>query len=214
MIGTQVAKSKNGCLWALLDGHSMLENQGNGVIVDFPQRSGYVELHNAVVLFVTLPMTSGKHVKRNYPNEWLEDGTILSWFVRENDWIDGTSPIAQKMLLGLRNESSPQQQQQDEPLVILFARRGKGQFICCGRCRVMESPKTTTSAKNDGNLVKLLLLLQDRTSLCSKDDFLGCCSWVARVSPKSRNKFRSLDLYNDPLKIDIHIIYAVQRLGQ
>ena len=145
----------------------MLENQGNGVIVDFPQRSGYVELHNAVVLFVTLPMTSGKHVKRNYPNEWLEDGTILSWFVRENDWIDGTSPIAQKMLLG-RTESSPQQQQQDEPLVILFARRGKGQFICCGRCCVME---TTTSAKNDGNLVKLLLLLQDRTRLCSKDDF-------------------------------------------
>ena len=30
--------------------------------------------------------------------QWLEDGAILSWFLRGNDWNDGTSPLAQKMM--------------------------------------------------------------------------------------------------------------------
>jgi len=136
--------------------------------VDFPQRSGYVELENAVVLFVTLPLRPGNSA-RSYPNEWLEDGSILSWFLRENEWKDGTAPIAKKLV---GDEAS------DGSIAILFARRGKGHFFCCGRCRVVESRPSGsnsvhsgTSTTKDGKLVKLFLLLQDWMNLHAMHDF-------------------------------------------
>jgi hypothetical protein len=164
-IGTRVAKSKSGCVLSLLEGHSLLED--DNVVVDFPQRSGYVELQNAVILFVTLPMGAGN--KRSYPNEWLEDGSVLSWFLRENDWNNGQSCLAKKMM------------DHDGAQVILFVRRGKGHFLNCGRCRVAlgfnnadasndsNVPATTT---RDGKLVKLFLLLQDWVGLYPRAEFL------------------------------------------
>ncbi|KAL3919044.1 MAG: hypothetical protein SGILL_003953 [Bacillariaceae sp.] len=159
MVGTRIAKSKNGCVLSLLADHPMLGD--SNVIVDFPQRTGYVELRNAVVLFVTLPLRAG--YKRAYPNEWLEDGAILSWFLRENDWSNAESSLAKKLLGG------------DDTKVILFARRGKGHFLNCGQCRVAEGPNAdgpaSASTTRDGKLVRLFLLLQDWTNLYSKDNF-------------------------------------------
>jgi hypothetical protein len=154
----------------LLEGHSLLEEDGS--IVDFPQRSGYIELQNAMILFVTLPLRPGNSA-RSYPNEWMEDGSILTWFLREYDWRSGGTDVAKK-LLGTADFANSQS------TAILFARRGKGHFLCCGRCRIVESPTATasssvssdaTSTTRDGKLVKLFLLLQDWAKLHETEDF-------------------------------------------
>ncbi|KAL3907494.1 MAG: hypothetical protein SGILL_008851, partial [Bacillariaceae sp.] len=160
-VGTRIAKSKSGCVLSLLQDHPSLE--GENAVVDFPQRTGCVELSNAVILFVTLPMRSGN--RRSYPNEWLEDGSILSWFLRGNDWNDGTSRLAQKLM------------DSDRSHVILYVRRGKGHFLNCGKCRVAlgsenEGSNVPVTTTRHGKLVKLFLLLQDWVKLYSNAEFL------------------------------------------
>jgi hypothetical protein len=169
-LGQWVAKSKQGCIMSLLEGHPLLEEDGS--IVDFPQRSGYIELQNAMILFVTLPLRPGNSA-RSYPNEWMEDGSILTWFLREYDWRSGGTDVAKKLLGTADSDNS-------QSTAILFARRGKGHFLCCGRCRIVESPTATssssvssdaTSTTRDGKLVKLFLLLQDWAKLHEMEDF-------------------------------------------
>ncbi len=166
MLGTWAAKSKERCVLNLVDSgeYDLDELSSDSSRLDFQARSGFVELANAVVLFVTLPTTDGRSQSRSYPNEWLEDGSILTWFIKEYDWQRGSSRLAEKMTDGTND-------------VILYVRRGKGIFFCCGRCRVVtldaENRKNLGSRSDQWSILKLYLLLQDFGRLQDFDDFRG-----------------------------------------
>ena len=152
MIGIRIAKSKDGCLGQVLQQNPMF--QQDGYKLDFPQRSGYVEFENAVALFITMPTRIGQ--LRKYPNEWMEDGSILSWFVHNHEWRGGKSKLAQKMMSS------------EDPTVILFVRKGKEPFLFCGRCRVVSSGDLD---EKTGNIIKLHLMLSDWSKLVFNHDF-------------------------------------------
>jgi prolyl-tRNA editing enzyme YbaK/EbsC (Cys-tRNA(Pro) deacylase) len=171
LVGEHVGKSKERCLSMLLTGQAALPA---GAKLEFPQRSGYVEFMNAVALFVNMPASPGRGNPRSYPNEWLDDGRTLTWFLRESDWKQGTSPLAKK--LGYDTVSGPQ-----PSFVVLFVRSKEVHFICCGRCRV-ESDKSfvtdtfgetdeETSSTQDWDLVQLNLKLLDYDVLTTKEEF-------------------------------------------
>jgi hypothetical protein len=90
-----------------------------------------MEFQNGLLLFVNL--ASG--TSRSYPNEFLENGTILTWFLRESDY---TSELALKL----------------DTNVALFIRT-KSAFVCCGRCKVVPVEDSTY------NLAELHLVLED-----------------------------------------------------
>ena len=152
MIGRRSAKSKDGCLAQVLQHNPMF--QENDYKLDFAQRSGYVEFENAVALFITMPTRPGQ--LRKYPNEWMEDGSILTWFVHQHEWRGGKSRLAQKMLAG------------NDPTVILFVRKGKEPFLFCGRCRVVP---LGNGEEKTGNILKLHLMLNDWNKLVYCQDF-------------------------------------------
>ena len=159
-LGTRLAKTKDRCVAALLRGvPAVAEQLENGARLDFPQRSGYVEFADASVLFVNMPMRPWARKARSYPNEWLEDGQILTWFLRENEWKKGSAPFAENLL----DPTRP---------VYLFVRAGKGHFLCCGRCRVVQDVSNTTNKKN-WDLVKLYLTLLDWKDLIGSSEFLA-----------------------------------------
>lgn len=146
MIGTRISKSKDGCLSQLLTANPLLQSPGHKL--DFPQRSGYVEFENGVALFVTMPLRAGQ--LRKYPNEWIEDGSMLSWFVHDDEWGGGDSRLAKKMVCT---------SDQPGPAVMLFVRRGKEPFLCCGRCHV--DTLGFGGERTIGNIVMLRLVLRD-----------------------------------------------------
>jgi prolyl-tRNA editing enzyme YbaK/EbsC (Cys-tRNA(Pro) deacylase) len=178
MIGERVGKSKDKCVAAFLQRPVAMPE---GAKLDYPQRSGYVEFRDGVALFVNMPSTpGGRFQPRSYPNEWLNDGRILTWFLRENDWKHGTSDLAKKLVSG------------SNVIVTLFVRMGtNGAFLCCGRCRVEpdllnigivngDTPPDALIVPDNWTLVKLHLILLDWSKLRSSTDFqallypLGC----------------------------------------
>ena len=160
LIGERVGKSKDRCLANLLVGTAALPE---GAKLDFPHRSGFVEFENAVALFVNMPSTPNGRAPRNFPNEWLEDGQVLTWFLRQNDWQEGKSDIAKKM-----TDADTTQM----PDVYLFVRLGKGMFLFCGRCRVVAPSMAQDGAPDTWSLVKLHLILVDWSKLQNCYDFL------------------------------------------
>lgn len=166
IIGVRAAKSKDRCIEILLKGDAALPHGGR---IDFPQRSGFVEFKDAVILFVNMPNRPGKGQPRSYPNEFLEQGQILTWFLRESDWKQGASDLAKKLLADtVTGVLQP---------VVLFVRTGKGHFICCGRCRVATARTGQNSLSNDDtsswDLIQLYLMLQDWSKLLNCKDFHG-----------------------------------------
>lgn len=160
-VGNYVGKTKDRCLSLFLKNSSALEN---GSRLDFPHRSGFVEFDNMVALFVNFPANPGRGRSGRFPNEWLEDGSILTWFMRENEWKRGESVIAQKLL----------PTNGDLPTVVLYIRQGKGNFLCCGRCRCVHLENTRREVGEDiqdWTLVKLHLLLLDWNRLNESRDF-------------------------------------------
>jgi prolyl-tRNA editing enzyme YbaK/EbsC (Cys-tRNA(Pro) deacylase) len=157
MIGASIAKSKDRCISELLKNNEKFQE---GWKLDFPQRSGYVELENAVVLFVSMPERDGRGQRRKYPNEWLEDGSVLSWFIKESDW-NGISKLSQKMAKADNSNA-----------VVLFVRRGKDEFLCCGRCRAVTLDGQDKPGRSEnGGLIKLYLMLADWNKLQPNKDF-------------------------------------------
>ncbi|KAL3944120.1 MAG: hypothetical protein SGBAC_001804 [Bacillariaceae sp.] len=155
LIGQQVSKSKDGCLLELIAGQAMLDLPNHRL--DFPQRSGYIEFENAVALFVTMPFRPGQ--LRKYPNDWMYGGTALSWFIHDDEWQDGSSRLASKML-GTNDQPGTS--------TILFVRRGKEPFVCCGRC---SAEFRATEDVKFGNVLKVNLHLKEHDKLMSSADF-------------------------------------------
>ncbi|CAJ1968940.1 unnamed protein product [Cylindrotheca closterium] len=155
LIGERVSKSKDGCLSELLANQAILDLPNHRL--DFPQRAGYVEFANAVALFVTMPFRPGQ--LRKYPNDWIYDGTALSWFIHDDEWKNGSSRLATKML-GTNDQT--------EASIILFVRRGKEPFVCCGRC---SAEFRANEDVRFGNVLKVTLHLKEHDKLLSSGDF-------------------------------------------
>lgn len=157
LLGCYVGKSKDRCVMPFLQ-------IAEGGKLDFPQRSGLIEMENAFFLFVNMPQSPGRGQPRSFPNEWLEDGQILTWFIRQNQWQSGTTPMAVK-LLSTQDANSP-------TVVSLFVRVGKSAFLCCGRCRVVSLPTSNkANGQEEWNLVRLHLMLLDWHKLYKSHEF-------------------------------------------
>jgi hypothetical protein len=116
-----------------------------------------------------------KSYKRGYPNEWLDDGKYMTWYLRKSDWNDGTSYLAHKLI------QSNQEESESPSVPVLFVRMAKGIFLCCGRCRAIvdktEVPQDETMEDvhktGDWGLVQVRLQLLDREKLQSSDEFVS-----------------------------------------
>ena len=168
LVGQRAGRSKDKCLDLLLEGQTSLEK---GSKLEYPQRSGYVEFEDGVALFVNNPDKSGLGRPRSYPNEWVQDGRYLTWFLRSRDWLNGKTDLARKLI------SSP-----ESSIVALFVRMTNGQFLSCGRCRISLPDDTNIHKDDTGSsssldkhtewgLVQLNLELVDHEALSSIDDF-------------------------------------------
>lgn len=164
MLGERVGKSKDKCVEAFLRRPDVMPT---GARLDYPQRSGFVEFRDGVALFVNMPNTpGGRFQPRSYPNEWLQEGRFLTWFLRENDWMQGTSVLAKKLTAHPSNG-----------VITLFVRVGStGAFLCCGRCQVQSPLGDSGSFGNvtrphNWTLVKLVLDLLDWEKLRLNTDF-------------------------------------------
>jgi hypothetical protein len=163
LLGELVGKSKDRCIARLLSGNSGLPQDSK---LDYAQRSGYVEFDDGAMLFVNLPSKAGWGHRRRYPNEWLEDGQLITWFLKENEWKGGTTSLAQKLAAKEDGEKSP--------AIILFVRSGKGSFVCCGECRIVDlgkKDKTSGDPSEPWALVKLHLILTNWNALQSCYEF-------------------------------------------
>jgi len=138
--GERAGRSKERCLSQFLTGKAALPE---GSILDFKGRSGYVEFEDAVALFVNAPSTTGRTARpRSYPNEWLENGREMTWFLRENEWKGGTTKLGKKLLLS-------QSAGEHSVPVVLFVRMEKGHFLCCGRCRTNPAVERECNGNGD-----------------------------------------------------------------
>jgi prolyl-tRNA editing enzyme YbaK/EbsC (Cys-tRNA(Pro) deacylase) len=165
MIGKEIGISKDRCLGLLLTGATALPE---GARIDYPQRSSYVEFQDGVALFLTMSNNHRSGEPRNFPNEFLDDGKILSWFISSNDWRNGCSGLATKLL-------SSRKDGDDYAPLLLFVRSGKGSFVSGGRCRILLSedvPSVTDTDKPKGwGLTQLNLELLDYETLAASEDF-------------------------------------------
>lgn len=160
LVGRRLGKSKESCLEALFHDNVDLPE---GAKLEYPQRSGYVEFSDGMALFVNMPLRLGDPSPRGYPNVWLNEGNFMTWFLRENEWNQGTSRIAKKLLsCGINGESVNK--------AVLFVRMGRGDFLCCGRCRVAQNERSKV-AMTDSGLVEVCLELLDWKELQNVDDF-------------------------------------------
>ncbi|VEU34764.1 unnamed protein product [Pseudo-nitzschia multistriata] len=154
MVGSTVGKSKAKCI-DLLVGDTLPK----GANLEYNPRSGYVAFKNCLALFVNMPDPNRPSRRMPYPNEWLEDGRILTWYIRPKDWDGGTSKTG-KLLLGNGDPDF----EGNRPRVVLFTRIGNGEFVCCGSCKASAADSGSAGAPKT-KLVKLNLHLEDWNAL-------------------------------------------------
>jgi hypothetical protein len=165
LVGQRIGRSKDSCLQALLSGNL---DMPEGSRLEYSQRAGYIEFADGIALFVNMPVRPGDPSPRGYPNFWLDDGRSMTWFLRENEWNQGTSRIAKKLLECGVDNATPN-------TAILFVRMGRGEFLCCGRCRVAQHQDSEAKLKEYG-LEELYLDLLDWEHLQKCVDFTAMAS--------------------------------------
>ena len=149
---TVTGGKKKGCI-DLLVGDDMPDN----AILDYNPRSGFISFQDGLALFVNMPdHTRSSRRRMPYPNEWLEGGKFLTWYIRKNDWNEGNSEVA-KLLSGSNNAADSTA---DPSPVVLFTRIGTRDFVCCGCCTASVADDDD-STKSNKKLVKLNLRLND-----------------------------------------------------
>ena len=141
MIGKNVGKTKGKCVELVAD-HALPEQTK----LEYNPRSGFVPFKDGIVLFVNMPAPNQSR-RSPYPNEWLDDGKILTWYLRERDWNDGQSETARLLGFGSSEKKAS---------AVLFVRSVSGEFICCGTCSA-SAPESDLDIL--GNKRKNLVLL-------------------------------------------------------
>ncbi len=174
--GKTVGGKKKDCI-DLLVGDAMPKD----AILDYNPRSGFITFQDGLVLFVNMPDPTRPSRRRiPYPNEWLEDGKFLTWYIRKNDWDNGNSEVA-KLLSG-SNEAN------DAPSsVVLFVRIGTRDFVCCGSCIALVADDDST--KSNKKLVKLNLRLNDWETMKEETAF----SQLLEAARPKKNRTRKED---------------------
>ena len=141
MIGKNVGKTKGKCV-ELVAEHALPEQTK----LEYNPRSGFVPFKDGIVLFVNMPAPNQSR-RSPYPNEWLEDGKTLTWYLHERDWNNGQSETARLLGFGSSEKKAS---------AVLFVRSVSGEFICCGKCST-SAPETGSDIL--GNKRKNLVLL-------------------------------------------------------
>ena len=111
----------------------------------------------------------------------------MTWFLRGNDWRDGRSGLAQKLVFPVQSDGedetlSETNTQDANAVLMLFVRIGNsGNFLCCGRCRAQRPEMSSATKKSNGDasdweLVQLNLELLDYDALLSCEDFMQLVS--------------------------------------
>jgi hypothetical protein len=188
MAGKTVEGGKKKDCIDLLAGDAMPDD----AILDYNPRSGFITFQDGLALFVNMPDPSRLSRRRMpYPNEWLEDGRILTWYIRKNDWDNGNSETA-KLLLGSKNDDSKPSS------VVLFVRMGTKGFVCCGSCNALVSDDNAKANK----LVKLKLQLNDWETM---KDTISFSQLLEALKPNSNPNRRR----EDPVPIENRLVQAV-----
>lgn len=153
MVGKKVGKSKEKCV-DLLTLKSIVE----GARVEYNPRSGFVPFQDGLALFVNMPSSDRPSRVMPYPNEWLNKGQILTWYIRAKDWNEGQSNVANLLGFG-ESDTSP------ISTITLFVRVGNAEFIFCGKCTASLPPESEgnlfPAGKTNKKLIKLYLHLND-----------------------------------------------------
>merc|ERR1712160_164134 len=152
----KIGKTKGKCL-DLLALHSITE----GTRLEYNPRSGFVPFQDGIALFVNMPSSDRPLRVMPYPNEWLDKGQILTWYIRPKDWKNGQSDTANLLGFGESDISSTS-------ITALFVRCGNSDFIFCGVCTASLPPETEDNSMATGEfnkkLVKLYIRLNDWNS--------------------------------------------------
>ncbi len=149
--GKTIGGKKKDCI-DLLVGDAMPHD----AILDYNPRSGFISFQDGLALFVNMPDPTRPSRRRiPYPNEWLEDGKFLTWYIRKNDWDNGNSDVA-KLLSGSNNDGDSITASSS---VVLFVRIGTTDFVCCGSCTALVADND--SPNSNKKLVKLNLRLNN-----------------------------------------------------
>jgi hypothetical protein len=195
MAGKTVANGKKRDCIDLLVGNAVPDD----AILDYNPRSGLIAFRDGLALFVNMPdPTRPSRRRMPYPNEWLEDGQILTWYIRQNDWDNGNSETA-KLLLGSNGDDSTPAPSS----VVLFVRVGVNSFVCCGRCNATVADDDPESAKSNKKLVKLNLHLKDWDIM--KDSTIAFSQLLEAEKPtKNRNSHQE-----DPVSFRNRLAQAV-----
>lgn len=174
MIGKTVGKTKGKCV-ELVAEHALPEQTK----LEYNPRSGFVPFKDGIVLFVNMPAPNQSR-RSPYPNEWLEDGKTLTWYLRERDWNDGKSETAR--LLGFGSSTK-------EASAVLFVRSVSGEFICCGKCSASAPESVLDSIGNERkNLVLLHIELTQWDQFKESPEFVDMLKIAGDQSSKSNGE--------------------------
>lgn len=143
VVGKSAGKSKGKCV-DLISEHALPEKNR----LEYNPRSGFVPFKDGIVLFVNMP-SPGQSRRSPYPNEWLNGGKTLTWYLREKEWQCGESETAKLLGFGSSNGT-------DEAPAVLFVRSASGEFICCGKCSAFAPDGDLEALGTKGK--KLILL--------------------------------------------------------
>ena len=162
MLGKKIGKSKSKCIDLLVDDILPV-----GASLEYNPRSGYVAFQDGLALFVNLPGLNPSR-RMPYPNEWLQDGQILTWYIRNKDWDDGRSDTAKLLGFSADTTTTTTTTELTSTNIILFTRAGNGEFVCCGKC---TASIPDDDDDEDAKLVKLHLHLNDWETMKISNDF-------------------------------------------
>jgi hypothetical protein len=162
MSGKKIGKSKSKCIDLLVDDILPV-----GASLEYNPRSGFVAFQDGLALFVNLPGLNPSR-RMPYPNEWLQDGQILTWYIRKKDWDDGKSDTAK--LLGFSADTTTTTTELSSTNIILFTRAGNGEFVCCGKCTA-SIPDDDDDENANAKLVMLHIHLNDWETMKDSNDF-------------------------------------------
>ena len=181
-VGNYVGFTREECLGYCYRSHRDAVSGEEGVAVEdkkgLQSSGGYMLLGDTLALFINLlgsggassssAATAGKTPQSmpkaapKYPNEFLDDGRFFTWFVESSRmrsllFRKESFPVSANL-----STSQPDSATERANQVFLFVRQKRGQYIHCGRCKLIHSePASTSPAQKSSGMTKLLFELVD-----------------------------------------------------
>eukprot|EP01036_Dinobryon_divergens_P023329 gene23329-31660_t len=196
---------------------------------------GYMLLGNTLALFINLlspggdsgdrssAMGSSSKTKsqstskaaRKYPNEFLDNGRFFTWFVESSRM---KTLLYRKDSYPLTTGSNARDDGANQ--VFLFVRQKRGQYIHCGRCKLIHSEPSYSSSSSSpqrSGMNKLLFELVDyyyfksntttHTSTGVNDDYTTTAA-TTTTPPDNWNDLQSSPLYSNAISSHIEELHC------